>query len=133
MPDLAQTYKVTIAVFLTAMVAVLCSTLTGCRGCSSEDEVVPLAPASQSVTPEVVVEDSLEIEPVATEEIVVATRPVKEKQPVSGYDDTDQDKNQESSRDRTPVRSLPEELDVDSIELTIAVSDMEIQITQKFD
>jgi hypothetical protein len=142
MHDLTHIYKVTIAVFFTAMVAVLCSTLTGCRGCSSEEEVViPWVPAPQSAIPEaeVVVKDSLEaepvvtlnIEPVVTEEIVAVTRPAKKKRPVSAYDDTYSDENQESHK--PIVRSWPEELDVDSIELTIAVDDLEMQITQKFD
>ncbi|MDR3118127.1 MAG: hypothetical protein LBU44_01675 [Mediterranea sp.] len=136
-----------IAVFFTAMVAVLFSTLTGCRGCSSEEkEVAHWVPAPRDITPEVVVEDS---EPVVVEEIVVAAEPAKNAEPAkkkysvskykydeSAYQDEDENiciGNCNQQHNRTIIiRSWPEELNVDSIRLTIATSDLEIQITQNF-
>ncbi|MDR0745474.1 MAG: hypothetical protein LBF17_03150 [Mediterranea sp.] len=119
----------TIAVFLTAMVTVLFSTLIGCRGCNSEEEVVHWIPAPRDTIP-VVVENSSDMEPEAVDEIVVAIKPARNKQPVSEYNGPD--KPQESYRQA--IRPWPEELDPDSIELTIITSDLEMQIImQKFD
>lgn len=124
---LTQICKVTIAVFFTVMVTVLFSTLIGCRGCSSEEEVVHWVPASRDTIPEVAVENSLDTEPVAVEEIVVATKTVKDRQP-AGYNDTCPDAHRKSQKQYS---CTIEELDPDSIKLIMVTSDMEIQITQE--
>jgi hypothetical protein len=117
---------VAIAVFLTAMVIVSFSTLTGCRGCSSEEEEtvhwVP-APRDTNTISRVAVKD---VEPMVVEEIIVA-KPVKN---VSRYNDTYPDKPRRSNKQYNHTL-WSEELALDSVELTIVTTDMEVQITQK--
>lgn len=127
---LTQICKVTIAVFLTAMVAILFSTLTGCRGCSSEEEVVRWIPASRDTIPETIVEDSLETEPVI-EEVITVAKPAKKKQPTSDKKNTPIDEAVEDcQRNRTDVHQWSDEFDQDSITLTIITSEIEMEITQ---
>ena len=127
---LTQICKVTIAVFLTAMVAILFSTLTGCRGCSSEEEVVRWIPASRDTIPETIVEDSLEMEPVI-EEVITVAKPAKKKQPASDKKNTTIDEAVEDyQRNSTSVHLWSDEFDQDSITLTIITSEIEMEITQ---
>jgi len=128
---LTQICKVTIAVFLTAMVAVLFSTLTGCRGCSAEEEVVRWVPASRDTIPETMVEDSLEMEPVVIENVVTVTKPAKKKQPASDKKNTSLDEAVEDyQRNSANVHLWSDEFDQDSITLTIITSEIEMEITQ---
>jgi hypothetical protein len=125
---------VTIAVFLTAMVTILFSTLTGCRGCSSEEKEAHWVPAPRDTVPKVksvvskaVVDNFLNMEPVVEE---IVTKPAKNKRPVSKYDNYN-NKSQGSYRRQykhTTNRSGYRELDPDSIKLTIIISDLEMQI-----
>ena len=127
---LTQICKVTIAVFLTAMVAVLFSTLTGCRGCSSEEEVVRWVPASRDTIPDTIVEDSLDMEPVI-EEVVTVTKPAKKKQKTASNKTTHSNETVENNQHNDAnIHLWSDEFDQDSITLTIVTSEIEMEITQ---
>jgi len=128
---LTQICKVTIAMFLIAMVAVLFSTLTGCRGCSSEEEVVRWVPAPRDTIPETIVEDSLDMEPVVIEEVITVAKPAKKKQPALSNKDTYSDEVVENyQRNNANIHLWCDEFDRDSITLTIITSEIEMEITQ---
>lgn len=135
---LTQICKVTIAVFLTAVVAVLFSTLTGCRGYSAEEKEVRWVPVPQDTIPEVAI-DSLSMDSVAVKEIVVAkktTKPAKKakkstkkKQSASKYKDTHPDEPGDSNGQY----NKSEEFNLGAVELTIITPDMEMQITRNLE
>lgn len=131
MQYLAQICKVTIAVLLTAMVAMLFSTLTSCRSCTAEEEVVRWVPAPRDTVPEIAEIDSLDVG--AVEEVVVkeAIRLGKKKKQTASSQTVSSEKiSSEPCLHNTNIRPWSEALDLDSIELTIIVSDLEMQITQ---
>lgn len=132
---LTQICKVAIVVFFAAVVAVLFSTLTGCRGCSQQDEVVRWIPARDTI-PELDIKDSLCVDEPVSEEVVVNTVTPKVKRKPS----SPKPKQKKTGMDKasfhayydqtTVVHPWSEEFNLDSIKLTIIVPDMEMQITQ---
>lgn len=134
MHQLTHIFRVVIAVLFTAVVTVLFSTLTGCRSCNAEEEVVRWVPAPQDTIP-IIAEDSLDIEPVAEDTVIVAAaKPIKRKQqPISKPEPEflsgeDIDESYASSDIETYL--WYDEFDLDSIQLTIIIPDLEVQITQ---
>lgn len=116
----------------TVMVTVLFSTLAGCRGRNANEEAARWVPVSRdSISePDVLIEDSLEFAScIDVAEKVAAPTPKKK-----AAKKTTQRKYAEpqlgTEYANTKVRSWADEFDLDSIELTITVADLEIQITQ---
>ncbi|NDV83505.1 hypothetical protein D0T87_16155 [Bacteroides sp. 51] len=128
---LIQICKVAMAVFFTAIVAILFSTLTGCRGCSSEDKEVRWVPAPQDTIPEILVEDSLGVDSIEIVNVVSAIAPVKKKPSRAEQKSIALEETYQSVyHDERNIHLWSEEFDLDSIELTIIISDLEMQITQ---
>lgn len=131
-----QICKVAIIVFLTAVVAVLFSTLTGCRGCSQQEEAVRWVPATRDTIPEVEIEDSLcVVDPVGEDSVVVnaVITPIAKKKPSLSKPKKTIPNDEDcfsTHYDQATIHSWSEEFELDSIELTIIVSGLEMQITQ---
>lgn len=131
---LTPIYKVTIAVFFTAMVVVLFSTFTGCQGNNSDKEVVRWIPAPRDTVPDTIQEDSLAIEDVSiAKKVVTATKPAKKKQALSKRKNAYPVGTTGSrEQDDSATHSWSEEFDLDSITLTIITPEAEIEIGQNF-
>lgn len=147
MNRLTQIRKVAIGVFLITMVAVLNSTLSGCRSCTSpEDEITPWIPVARDTIPEEVVADTLELPPLLEDEdgeeepitiVPSANKAKKVTQPsYSRSGSTKQRENNHpyvhyySDGEGEGLRTWTDEFDLDSIVLTITTSDLEMEITQ---
>lgn len=116
----------------TVMVNVLFSTLTGCRGRNANEEAARWIPVSRDSISDsdIQIEDSLDLASCmdVVEKVAVPVTPKKKTAKKTQRRYTEPQTCTEYTN--TNVRSWSDEFGLDSIELTITVADVEIQITQ---